>query len=280
MLTTKQLHSQISAKLQALYPQPEAQSIAFRLLEAVLGYSKVKILQNENITTDLTPLNAYVDRLLAYEPLQYVLGKEEFYGMEFAVNPAVLIPRPETEEIVQRIIIDNKQHKNLKIIDLCTGSGCIAISLAKHLPDSQVFALDLSAAALTLAQTNARNNGVTVNFIEQDIFSPLPTLPAFDLMVSNPPYVLESEKAQMRANVLAYEPHLALFVPDTDELVFYKRISLLARQHLRPQGQLYLEINEQRANAVSNLLMQNGFDRVSIWQDFRQKDRCISAIKA
>jgi release factor glutamine methyltransferase len=203
-----------------------------------------------------------IHKLSLHEPIQYIIGETEFFGLKFKVNKNVLIPRPETEELVQWIlddVVESMKPSNLKILDIGTGSGCIAISLAKHLPNAEIFALDISEKAITTARENAALNKVNVNFIQADILN-LETLTGkFDLIVSNPPYVRELEKVEMHRNVLENEPELALYVKDTDPLIFYGIITKLAQAGLQKNGNLYFEINQYLANETEEILKNSSF---------------------
>jgi release factor glutamine methyltransferase len=220
-------------------------------------------------------LFAAIARLRNQEPIQYVLGEAPFLGRNFRVSPAVLIPRPETEALVQYIIDDNPQI-GAHVLDIGTGSGCIAITLQKELPQATVYALEVDPEALNMAKINAARLGATVHFIQADILhDPLPTQ-HWDIMVSNPPYVRIAEQKQMKRRVLAYEPAKALFVPDTQPLIFYETIVALAPQYLTPAGKLYLEINEAFGAAVASLFMHAGFEEICIKQDLHGKDRWVT----
>jgi release factor glutamine methyltransferase len=201
-------------------------------------------------------------RLSQHEPIQYIIGETEFFGLKFKVDKNVLIPRPETEELVQWILNDIKESRTpskLRILDIGTGSGCIAISLAKNLPNAEIFALDISEKALKTARENADSNKVKVNFIQADILNMEALTEKFDLIVSNPPYVREMEKAEMHRNVLENEPDLALYVKDTDPLIFYRKIAKLAEESLIKDGSLYFEINQYLANETKEILKNTGF---------------------
>ena len=199
-----------------------------------------------------------------------------FFSYRFLVDENVLIPRPETEELVDWVLTTvTPTSKPLKIIDIGTGSGCIAISLAKSLPNAEVTAVDVSAKALQVARCNAELNGVTINFLQQDILQTTTLPDTYDIIISNPPYVRSLEKAEMQANVLEYEPHLALFVSDTDPLLFYDRIATLARRALSPQGSLFFEINQYLGEEMKALLKAKGFEKVVLRQDLSGNDRMI-----
>jgi release factor glutamine methyltransferase len=226
------------------------------------------------------------------KPLQYIVGETEFYGLPFLVNENTLIPRPETEELVELIIKSyNLQPTtyNPKILDIGTGSGCIAISLAKNITNSQVFAIDVSEKALTTAKKNAEINEVTINFIQADILkvddlenlsnsnSKLPS--QYDVIVSNPPYVRNLEKSEIKPNVLEYEPHLALFVDDSDALLFYRKIAELAKKNLKENGKLYFEINQYLGKETVELLENLGFNDVVLKKDIYGNDRIIQCTR-
>ncbi len=203
-----------------------------------------------------------IHRLSLHEPIQYIIGETEFFRLKFKVDKNVLIPRPETEELVQWLLDDvgeSKNSQNLKILDIGTGSGCIAISLAKNLPNAEVFALDISEKALKTARENAALNKVNVNFIQADILNLEALTGKFDVIISNPPYVREIEKVEMHRNVLENEPELALYVKDTDPLIFYRKITKLAQAGLQKHGDLYFEINQYLANETEEILKNSGF---------------------
>jgi release factor glutamine methyltransferase len=274
---------QLCDRLGTVYPEREAESLAFWLLDELAGLSKIEVLVNKRSSPETqAEITALLPRLLAHEPIQYVLGKAEFMGMTLEVNASVLIPRPETEEIVSRLIDELRQQPPATVLDLCTGSGCMAIGLAVAFPEAEVHAVDVSAAALEVARRNAARHRTHVHFLEINLLKindlPFPNN-SFDLLVSNPPYVLESEKALMEANVLQHEPHLALFVPDTDPLIFYQKIACFAKSLLRAGGQLCLEVNEQFGQQVADLLLGQGFRKAEVIADFRDKARQVSAIR-
>jgi release factor glutamine methyltransferase len=211
-------------------------------------------------------------------PIQYLLGKTNFYGLDFEVNENVLIPRPETEELVEWIVKENAKTdktKTLKILDIGTGSGCIAVSLAKNLPNAKVYAIDVSKKALETAKRNAINNKVEVTFLLNDVLE-LEELPYdFDIIVSNPPYVRHLEKEEIKKNVLDYEPHLALFVEDHDALIFYKKIATLAQDNLFKNGQLYFEINQYLGKEMIDLLEEMEFKNIELRKDIYDNDRML-----
>ena len=264
-----------------LYGEEETQSFFYLLAEAYLPISKAEIplnLQRQLTDEELLLLKNALSRLQNEEPIQYILGKTEFYGLPFDVNPSVLIPRPETEELVDWIIkTDHSSHPTL--LDIGAGSGCIAVSLAKNLPKATVFAMDISEKAIEVAKKNAIINQVSVAFIKENILEVNQLPQMFDIIVSNPPYVRENKKQLMQNNVVKNEPHLALFVPDADPLLFYKKIISLAKTHLKPGGNLYFEINEAYGKETVNLLINSGFMQVELKKDFYGKDRMIKAMR-
>ncbi len=255
------------------------------LFEAFLGWNKVRLLTSKETTVDQSDLLRFhwaLEDLKKHRPIQHIIGYTDFCDCRIAVSPDVLIPRPETEEIVLRATeLLNDSGANVQegnFLDLCTGSGCIAIALAKQFPKAKVYAVDISTKALDLAQKNAERNHVAVEFVQSDILQETIALPCptFDLIISNPPYIQEKERCNMERNVLEYEPSLALFVPDKDPLKFYRAIGLYALQHLTYKGLLILEINEHLGSATCQLLQSIGFV-TQLLQDFRGKDRSIIA---
>ncbi|MDD2797101.1 MAG: peptide chain release factor N(5)-glutamine methyltransferase [Bacteroidales bacterium] len=268
-------------QLSILYPEHEVRSMISYLLQSVTGFSKAEIILRKN--SELSPennkqLNTKLKQLASGEPLQYVLGETEFYNLKFKVNQSVLIPRPETEELVDLILRENNS-KQLRILDIGTGSGCIAISLAKKLPDSVVEAWDISEDALQVALENSIKNKVDVHFSRKDILNLENSSNIFDIIVSNPPYVCESEAEAMHQNVLRFEPHLALFVPNHDPLMFYSKIVSLSSQLLRKGGLLYFEINAAYGSQTADLLRNNGYQSVVILKDIFGKERFVKGVK-
>ena len=264
-------------ELTQFYSKKEAHNMAFWCIHSISNLNRSEYLLSSNSPLSADTVSFYqsvVSRLQKFEPLQYILGECEFYGLSIKVSPSCLIPRPETEELVHWIL----QHNFTKALDIGTGSACIPIALAKH-KDAQITALDISSDALSIARENAKNNTVDINFIEHDIFNDIDLKTSFDLIVSNPPYVLESEKALMKNNVLDYEPHLALFVSDKDALIYYKRIIDFSKVHLQKEGLLFLEINEQKSVEIKELLENNGFKNVLIKKDMQGKNRMVKAVR-
>ena len=247
------------------YPVQEVNSFFNLLMESYLGMNRLDFALKPGKEISLEEKEKFesaIHKLSLHEPIQYIIGETEFFGLKFKVNKNVLIPRPETEELVQWIlddVVESMKPSNLKILDIGTGSGCIAISLAKHLPNAEIFALDISEKAITTARENAALNKVNVNFIQADILN-LETLTGkFDVIVSNPPYVRELEKVEMHRNVLDNEPELALYVKDTDPLIFYGIITKLAQAGLQKNGNLYFEINQYLANETEEILKNSSF---------------------
>ncbi len=264
-----------SQKLAVIYGENEAKSMAYWSIESVLGLSQSDCImkQLESVATeDCKRFLEIVARLENQEPIQYILGDCFFYSMRFEVNEHTLIPRPETEELVRWVLED----KFTSALDIGTGSGCIAISLAKN-SAAQILALDISEKALEVAKRNAKTNKVDISFLKADILK-VPSLNKYDVIVSNPPYVLESEKEVMRSNVLKHEPHTALFVPDNNALLFYEAIAQFAQSHLNSSGKLFFEINEQKGKETQEMLQKKGFQEIEIRQDLQGKDRMVKAI--
>ena len=222
-------------------------------------------------------LQAAKKRLLNEEPIQYIIGKTEFYGFPFFVDQNTLIPRPETEELVEYILNEIDKNKPLQILDIGTGTGCISISLAKHLPNAIVSAIDISKEALIVSRKNAELNDVTINFIEQDILKTEKLSQKYDVIVSNPPYVRELEKVEIKNNVLENEPHLALFVDNENPLLFYKKIADLAKNHLTKNGILFFEINQYLGKETLEMLQEKGFQKSELQKDLFGNDRIIKA---
>ncbi len=282
-MTLHNLQKRVLAELAPFYPEPEAQYYFNALAEEYLQLKRYEISLQKNTEVAARTESKFLfalDQLKRTVPLQYILGHTAFYGLDFIVDNKVLIPRPETEELVDWVIQTTKDIQNPKILDIGTGSGCIAIALAKNIPHAEVSAMDLSTEALDIAKKNAAINQVEINFFEADILK-IPELPhSFDIVVSNPPYVLESEKTLMHANVLQYEPHVALFVYDSDPLVYYRVIAALASKRLSHRGSLFFEINEAKGRDLLELLLRSGFGKTELKKDFLGKDRMIKATYA
>lgn len=282
--TIKEIRNYISRELSGLYPGREALAIAHLVTEKIFGADRMALMLREN-----EPLkgNSYQKRVISYcrrlsagEPVQYVLGETEFYNCRIMVNRHVLIPRPETEELADIVIRENR-NTNARIIDFGTGSGCLAIALAVNLPSASLTAVDISKNALKTAERNASLNNATVDFINADILSDeLPgLLPMAGIFTGNPPYIRESEKKFMRNNVLGYEPWKALFVPDNDPLRFYRAILDLSREKLFKSGMAYFEINESMGDAMRELFEKYDFSEIRIIKDIYGKPRFAAGRK-
>jgi len=304
-MTINQLKSDFSTLLKEFFPKTEILSFFYRLCEYKLGLNRTDLALNPN--KDITPKQktyflSAIKRLKNKEPIQYITGTTEFYGLTFKVNKHVLIPRPETEELVDWVLKEAVKPQNINILDIGTGSGCIAIALAKNLPSAQIWVLDISKQALKIAQQNAKLNKVNINFIETDILKQKEILhfvqndnsiktesrkmrgdeeilpQYFDIIVSNPPYVKQSEKALMQPNVLEHEPHLALFVENNNPLIFYDKIADFASENLRNNGKLFFEINQSLGAEVCNFLKEKGFKNIELKQDLFGVDRMVRAL--
>lgn len=275
--STKELISFLKEKLSPIYDSAEAENLAFLVAEDFLGLNKSDYVLNSTINNiDISRIDSILERLLKHEPIQHIKGEVVFYDLQFKVSKDTLIPRPETEELIHLIVTKHKTDSDLKIIDYCTGSGCIAISLDKNL-DAKTTAYDISHQALIIAKGNNTNNKTTVEFKEIDILNNIPSENNIDIIVSNPPYVLESEKVLMNKNVLDYDPHLALFVEDNEALIFYDKISNLAAKQLKTGGFLYFEINENFGEETKQLVLSKGFSKAEVIKDFQGKDRFLVA---
>lgn len=269
----------IRKSLSDFYPDTEISGLIRLLIENVTKSSIPALLSDKSkkITEEeLLKIDKIVERLQKFEPIQYILGETEFYGLPFVVNENVLIPRPETEELVELILKENKTDQS-RILDIGTGSGCIAISLKKYLPKSIVEGWDISKGALEVASLNSKNNSANVLFTQVDILGEYPNQLTFDIIVSNPPYVLDSEKSEMHTNVLKYEPHTALFVADNNPLLFYNRITDVATQLLTNGGKLYFEINRMKGQETLQMLENKGFSNTQLIKDISGNDRIVKA---
>jgi len=288
-MTLKELQHHFHEQLDDHHGKNEVSSFFRILVDHFLNLKPVDVVINPNETISDINIQHFLDaikRLKVEEPIQYITGETEFYGLQFKVNPNTLIPRPETEELVDWILSHKPSAfiQELTILDIGTGSGCIAVSLAKSLPEAKIYALDISSVALKIANENARLNKVEVEFIEGDILAnchaELALAPnQFDIIVSNPPYVREVEKSTLKNNVLNYEPHLALFVKNDDSLQFYKAICEFAVHNLKPNGMLFFEINQYLGAETEQLLKAFNFKSVELRKDLSGNDRMIKAIK-
>ncbi|TDW48520.1 release factor glutamine methyltransferase [Flavobacterium sp. 270] len=278
----KQYRTHFIKELSPFYDAYEAESFFYLILEDKNKLRQIDLALNHELafeTADFVYWDAILEELKKEVPIQYLLGKTSFYSLDFEVNENVLIPRPETEELVEWIINENSKtdkSKKLKILDIGTGSGCIAISLAKNLPNAEVYAIDVSKKAIETAKRNAIRNNVEVTFVFQDILELEQLRCTFDIIVSNPPYVRNLEKEEIKKNVLDYEPHLALFVEDSDALIFYRKIAELAQKSLLENGQLYFEINQYLGKETADLLEKLQFENIEIRKDIYDNDRMIS----
>lgn len=274
----KEYRNYFIEKLTPIYDSMEAESFFAITLEELKGWKRVDLALHPDAvlsSDEIEKWNNVLALLEEQKPIQYIFGKTHFYGLEFEVNENTLIPRPETEELVEWIITENAHKGRTAILDIGTGSGCIVIALAKNLTDASVSAIDVSEQALAIAEKNADNNKVDVAFIKQDILA-AETLPqSFDVIVSNPPYVRHLEKVEIKENVLQYEPHLALFVDDNDALLFYRKIALLAKTNLVPNGKLYFEINQYLGTEMIDMLESFGFRDIILKKDIYGNDRMI-----
>lgn len=264
------------------YPNEEIDAFFYRICSMHLKLKRIDIsLKSEMIITNHTfeYFEMVIERLLNYEPIQYILGSTLFFGSDFIVNKEVLIPRPETEELISWVLEQLDSDKSIKILDIGTGSGCIAISLAKQLPMADVYAMDISLGALSIAKKNAEANGVVIQFIEASILDWESQDLFFDVIVSNPPYVRKSEKEMMSPNVLNHEPHLALFVENNNPLLFYKAIVEMSKRNLTSQGLIYFEINEYLAEETKSLFSSTFFQAVQLKRDIFSKYRMLRARK-
>ena len=258
----------VHTELAGRYPDGELRMFVYMLFEAFLGWDKTQLLLHRDDTIDQSDLLRFhwaVEDLKQFRPIQHIIGHTDFCGLRIRVTPDVLVPRPETEEIVARLTdwLASRQTDHPAILDLCTGSGCIAIALKHRFPSAQVTAVDISPAALAIARDNAAANHTDIHFVEADVLDSMQLdalSSSYDLIVSNPPYVMERERADMQPNVLNYDPALALFVPDSDPLRFYRAIGQYAATHLAPQGLLALEINQALPAETAQLLQALGFD--------------------
>lgn len=279
-VSSKTLYVQVVNELIPGYGEEEARQLAKILLQTQLNIPFEKILVDEAFSVDersLKDLDQKVGQLKNFEPIQYVLGVAHFYGRDFYVDKNVLIPRQETEELIKEILIDNTR-KGLQILDIGSGSGCIGLTLDLELKETQITLLDVDSKALDISMKNAGQYQLGINYLQEDVLK-LDALPGkYDIIVSNPPYVTEKEKRLMHANVLNHEPDKALFVPDDDPLIFYRKIIQLSRPALKPKGRLYFEINESYGLEMIRLCEHSGCSSVRLMQDLNGKDRFIKTV--
>jgi len=284
-MLAKDYRNNFIEKLLPLYDVLEAESFFYIILEDFHQMKRIDLALNPTFVFSeevVEKWNSVLEKLEKEIPIQYILGNAHFYGLEFEVNENTLIPRPETEELVEWIIKNNSKIEGfksrdfgIKILDIGTGSGCIAISLAKNLPHAKVFAIDVSEKALETAKRNALKNETEVTFLLKNILETEDLGQQFDIIVSNPPYVRNLEKEEIKKNVLDYEPHLALFVEDNDALIFYRKIAELAQKNLTENGQLYFEINQYLGTEMIDLLEVKNFKNIELRKDIYENDRMI-----
>ena len=278
----KEYRTQFIDALTPLYDAVEAESFFYLILEEKNQLKRIDLALRPDLVfleAETVVWNSILEQLKKEIPIQYLLGKTSFYGLDFEVNENVLIPRPETEELVEWIVESQKpkdERQKISILDIGTGSGCIAISLAKNILNAQVFAIDVSEKAMATAKKNAENNSVNVTFFNQNILKTEDLQQQFDIIVSNPPYVRNLEKEEINKNVLDNEPHLALFVEDNDALIFYKKIAKLAQKNLSENGQMYFEINQYLGKEMIDLLEKMNFKNIELRKDIYGNDRMIS----
>ena len=294
-MIVKQYRNYFNETLKTIYPITEIDSFFFLLLEEYLGFRRVDIVLKSDFKINQKTLNLLQSATKQLEqevPLQYIIGKTEFYGLPFVVNKHVLIPRPETEELVAWVVSESSRFKTfntstkqttetkqLKILDIGTGSGCIPISLKKQLPFAKISAIDISKEALTVAKKNAVLNNVDIHFILQDILKTVALDQHYDIIISNPPYVRELEKKELKNNVLKNEPHVALFVKNDNPLIFYDKIAELAKNYLNKNGLLFFEINQYLGTETIDLVNKKGLKNIQLKKDMFGNDRIIVASK-
>lgn len=276
--TLKDIRNYLKKELHGIYPENEIIAITNIILKTHYGFNRLHLLLNSDQTVSSQTVSRIVEicnELKTRKPLQYILGETSFYNCTIKVNNETLIPRPETEELIDLIIRENQDFRG-RVIDIGTGSGCIAIAIKKNLKEAEVTGIDISDGALEMASSNGILNNVNVSFLKGDIFKfDSESIPPVEIIISNPPYVLESEKQNMSRNVLDFEPHKALFVPDEDPLIFYKAIVNLSGRILMPGGKIYLEINEKKGEEMCILLESAGYSKVNVINDINSKNRFI-----
>lgn len=278
------MYKKIKTELEKIYDKREANNIADMVIENITGMNRIeRLIKKEIILNDeqITKAEKYLNELMVHRPIQYVLHEAWFSRIKFFVDENVLIPRPETEELVEWIISDTDKTKQISILDIGTGSGCIAIALKKKLPQTIIHALDISDPAIQIAKRNANENNAEIIFHKTNILDEeeWKSLQQFDIIVSNPPYIKTTEAKEMHKNVLNFEPHLALFTQDDDALIFYRKIAAFANTHLHAGGKLYFEINELYPQEVAGILSEAGFKNTSLKKDMHGKYRMICAWK-
>lgn len=285
-MTLKNFRTYFTDTLKEIYPKTEIDTFFFLLIEEKLNLQRVDSVMHPDfliIDAILSELKVILKRLLKEEPIQYIIGNTEFYGLPFKVNKNTLIPRPETEELVEWVLkevteLQIRKIEKISILDIGTGTGCIPISLAKNLSNSSISAIDVSGDALKVAQQNATLNNVEISFLEMDILETKELPQQYNLIVSNPPYIRELEKGEIKNNVLENEPHLALFVEDNNPLIFYSKIADLARIHLKKGGILFFEINQYLGKETVEMLKQKDYNTITLKKDLFGNDRMVKAI--
>jgi len=285
-MTLKNFRTYFTDTLKEIYPKTEIDTFFFLLIEEKLNLQRVDSVMHPDfliIDAILSELKVILKRLLKEEPIQYIIGNTEFYGLPFKVNKNTLIPRPETEELVEWVLkevteLQIRKIEKISILDIGTGTGCIPISLAKNLSNSSISAIDVSGDALKVAQQNATLNNVEISFLEMDILEMKELPQQYNLIVSNPPYIRELEKVEISNNVLENEPHLALFVKDNNPLIFYSKIADLARIHLKKGGLLFFEINQYLGKETVEMLKQKDYNTITLKKDLFGNDRMVKAI--
>ena len=282
-MTLAEIQKKYWDELSTVYDEREARAITKIVLEKVLDLQSHKLfLERFRILTayQVETLNQILTRLLTHEPVQYVLEEADFFGLKFKVNQHVLIPRPETEELVDWIISEIRNQKSeIKILDIGTGSGCIPISIAKKFPEAHIEAVDISEQALKVAEENSLLNQTQVKFYKCDILNDERAANKYDIIISNPPYISLTEKASLAENVLKFEPHLALFATTDDDLIFYRKISENAKRALKPNGKLFFEIHHTKGEDIVALMQNFGFVNIEIRKDLSEKDRMVKGEK-
>ncbi len=281
----QQFLKDLQTSLKGEYSESEIHVLGMLILEKLTGFSRIWLLIHKELKLNDEQniiASQYLERLKNHEPIQYILGETEFYGLKFKVNPSVLIPRPETEELVEWVKPPHPPKGGFlsgtpTLLDVGTGSGCIAVALKKKFPSANVSAMDISPEALALAKENAALNEVNIEFIQDDILHPAATGRKWDVIVSNPPYIPASEQRYLHKNVTDFEPHLALFVQDNDPLIFYRKIAEFALSHLSAGGRLYVEIHQSLGQQCCQLLGSMGFQSVELRKDLSGNDRMISS---
>ena len=279
MATRREIYNQLIRVAMECYPEEEARQIAEMIITSLGDISRNDLIIEPNIPLEIADLESICDDIRRWRPVQYIIGRAEFADMELHVSEGVLIPRPETEELVEWIA--NEAPYGAKILDVCTGSGCIALALRRAVQNSEVWGLDLSTEALTVARKNAAIYAPDVHFVEGDAlgdFDSNVACKSFDIVVSNPPYIPNADRALMRKNVTDYEPDIALFVEDSDPLIFYRAIARRTRKILNPSGRIYFEIYESLADEMMEMMACEGYTDIAIKEDFRGKPRMLCAV--